>query len=265
MWRLAIAALALAALVRAPGAPAGLTLRAASGHRPAAEPVVVFAASSFTNVLEAIDAEFERAAGQRVLLNVGGSNSLARQIAEGAPADVFCSADEPQLAVVERAGKVAARRRAIFALNQLVVMVGGDRRTAPIRTVADLLESSVTRIAVGDPAAVPAGVYTRRFLERRGLWSRLQPKLVPTPNVRAALAAVESGNVDAAFVYATDAPLATRATVAFRVPRDEAPVAHWCARLTGGRNPEAGDRYLQFLESPTAVAIIRRFGFIVPA
>ena len=238
---------------------------AAPAARAAAPPaVVVFAASSLTNVLQAAAADFERATGTRVLVNVGASNSQARQILDGAPADVFCSADESQMDVVERAGRVAAGSRVTLASNRLVVMVPADRART-LHAVDELLAPTFRRIAVGDPAAVPVGVYTREYLERLGLWAAFQPRIVPTVNVRAALAAVDSGNADAAFVYATDAPLAAHASIAFTVPAAQAPpIRYPGAVITGGANGDGGWRFLRFLQSDAGRALFTRAGFIVP-
>jgi molybdate transport system substrate-binding protein len=227
------------------------------------EPVVVFAAASLANVLDAAAREHEHAGGAKVLLNAGASNSQARQIVNGAPADVFCSADEAQMDVVERAGKIAAGTRVVLAFNRLVVVrpTGSPR----LRAISELLDPSVRRIAVGDPKAVPAGVYTREYLERAGIWTQIQPRLVPTLNVRAALAAVETGNADAAFVYATDAPLAPHAVVAFDVPVDQMPaIVYPGAVVTAGRSAAGGRQFLAFLEREQGRAIFTRFGFSVP-
>ncbi len=240
-----------------------LTAVAFGWARPvaAAEPVVVFAASSLTNVLEDAASAFERAHGARVLVNVGASNSQARQIAQGAPADLFCSADEAQMDAIERAGLVAPGSRVTLARNRLVVIVPASRART-LSGPAELATPAFATIAVGDPTAVPVGVYTRGYLERVGLWDRLQARLVPTVNVRAALAAVETGNADAGFVYATDAALARRAAVAYRVPADLTPAIRYPGAVTsGGKNPEGGRRFLAFLTSAQGQAIFRRFGF----
>jgi len=238
------------------------------------EPVVVFAAASLANVLEAAAREHERAGGANVLLNVGASNSQARQIVNGAPADVFCSADEAQMDVVEHAGKIAPGTRVVLAFNRLVVVVpknspsplrGSGAASPRIGKITELLDGRFRRIAVGDPKAVPVGVYTREYLERAGIWTQIQPRLVPTLNVRAALAAVEAGNADAAFVYATDAPLGPHAVVAFDVPADQMPaIVYPGAVVTAGRSAAGGRQFLAFLERDQGRAIFARFGFDVP-
>jgi len=242
--------------------------------RWAPEPVVVFAAASLANVLDAAARAHERAGGAKVLLNVGASNSQARQIVDGAPADVFCSADEAQMDVVERAGKIAPGTRVVLAFNRLVIVVprnpplpprGSGAATGRLGQIGELLDGRFRRIAVGDPKAVPVGVYTREYLERAGIWTQIQPRLVPTLNVRAALAAVEAGNADAAFVYATDAPLAPHAVVAFDVPADQMPaIVYPGAVVTAGRSAAAGRQFLAFLEREQGRAIFARFGFGVP-
>src|SRR5207253_906340 len=118
------------------------------------------------------------------------------------------------------------------------------------------------RIAIGDPAAVPAGAYAKAYLQRIGLWSALEGRFVPTASVRLALAAVESGAVDAAIVYRTDIRAAPRAREAFVVPRDEGPsIVYPAAVLAGGKNPRGARRFLAFLQGPNAAAIFEREGF----
>lgn len=230
----------------------------------AAAQIIVFAASSLTNALQAAGEAFERDTGVQVLLNVGASNSQARQIVAGAPADVFCSANEAQFAVVERAGEIVPGTRITLALNRLVVIVP-RARARRLKAVSDLLDPSVKWIAVGDPRAVPVGVYTKAYLERTGLWPNLESKLVPTLNARAAMAAVESGNADAGFVYATDAAIARQAAVAFHVPGEQAPpIAYPAAVTMGGGNREGGRRFLAFLTSDRGRAILSSAGFQLP-
>lgn len=242
-------------------AAALLALAGAPHPAAAAAPVVVFAASSLTNVLQAAAAAFERQTGVRVLVNVGASNSQARQIVRGAPADVFCSANEAQMDLVERAGLTVAGSRVTLASNRLVVIVPKARARALDRP-DELLDPRFARIAVGDPSAVPVGVYAKAYLERVGLWERLEPRLVPTVNVRAALAAVDTGNADAAFVYATDALLARAAAVAYQVPAGLAPpIRYPGAVTTGGANRAGGRGFLAFLRGAGGRAIFARFGF----
>src|SRR6185437_1435868 len=127
----------------------------------------------------------------------------------GAPVDVFVSADEAQMNLVARAGLVQPGTRVDLLSNQLVVVMPKPE-AHPLGSARDLAAPAIHRLAMADPGAVPAGVYAKAYLESQGLWSAIQPKVVPTLDVRAALAAVDSGNVDAAFVYRTDAALSSR-------------------------------------------------------
>lgn len=225
----------------------------------AADEVSVFAAASLADALAELGAAFEARSGHRLAFNFGGSNDLARQIRAGAPADVFFSADEAQMDVVERAGRVRPADRVSLLSNTLVVVVPASSG-AGLRGPRDLVR--VRRLALGDPEAVPAGVYARAWLEAAGLWESLAGKLVPTLNVRAALAAVESGNVDAAVVYRTDAVLTRRARVAFEVAREHGPkIIYAVAPLIG--SPPAARDFVTSLRSAEAARIFEKHGFLV--
>jgi molybdate transport system substrate-binding protein len=122
------------------------------------------------------------------------------------------------------------------------------------------------RIAVADPAAVPAGVYARQFLQRAGIWQKLQDRLLPLANVRAALAAAESGGADAAIVYESDAAASSRIDLAFVVTGSTAPrIVYPAAIVARSRNREAAAAFLAFLKGPEAAEIFRRYRFSVPS
>jgi molybdate transport system substrate-binding protein len=214
----------------------------------------VAAAVSLTEALREVAAAFEKQHGIRVTLNLAASNVLARQIGAGSGADVFISADAAQMDVVAKEGLI--RRRVDLLVNQLVVAVRSDSRVA-LASAPDLTKPEVRRIAIGDPAGVPAGLYAKQFLEKAGLWSRLESKIIPTASVRAALAALESGDVDAAMVYRTDVGVAPSVRVAFP-PQAEPRVLYPAALLSA--TPHAG-RFFEYLRSPAAAAIFRRHGF----
>jgi molybdate transport system permease protein len=233
---------------------------AAAGR--AGDAVVVSAAVSLTEALDTLAREFERERGIPVLVNFGASNILARQIAEGAPVDLFISADPDQMRVAEAAGRLVPGSQVPLLSNRLVVLVPPDGARS-IHAVGDLLSPSVRRIAAGDPTAVPAGAYTRRYLESLGLWSALAPKIVPGVSVRAALAAIDAGEVDAAFVYRTDAAVARRAVMAFEVPAGQAPpIIYPAALIAGARHPAAARDLLEYLQGPASMAVFERHGFI---
>ena len=180
--------------------------------------MLVSAAVSLSTVLEELGRSTRAKPVRALRFNFAGSNVLARQIVEGAAVDVFISADEAQMRVVEDAGLDRgghAGRAADQSAGRRRARRGGR---APCRRLADLGGADVRRIAIGDPAAVPAGVYARQALERAGVWSACEPRLVPSVSVRAALAAVDEGNADAAIVYRTDVAAARHARLAFVVP-----------------------------------------------
>ncbi len=233
-----------------------------AGSRPspsaAGGEVVVFAAASLADALGEIGRDFEARSGLRVVLSFGGSNDLARQIRAGAPADVFVSASAERMDEVERAGLVRAADRVDLLSNRLVVVVPAAALARPA-TPEDLV--GVRRLALGDPQAVPAGIYARQWLEKRGLWERVRDRVVPTLDVRAALAAVESGNADAGIVYRTDAAISRRVRVALEVPAGEAPrIVYPAALLAGARGPAARAFY-EHLQTRTAREVFERLGF----
>ena len=226
--------------------------------------VLVSAAVSLTEVLQTIARAYERGErGERIVLNLAGSNTLARQIAEGAPVDLFISADAAQMDRVEQAGRILAGSRVDLLSNQLVVVVPDDRARL-FRSPRDLLDPEIGRIAVGDPAAVPAGVYAKQYLEAQGLWPQLRAKIVPTMSVRGTLSAVEAGNADAGIVYRTDAAIATRAVVALAVPVEDGPsIDYPAAVMVDAPNQAGARRFLAHLQGPDAAAAFERAGFIV--
>ena len=147
--------------------------------------------------------------------------------------------------------------------NQLVVIVPDDRARL-FRSPRDLLDPEIGRIAVGDPAAVPAGVYAKQYLEAQGLWPQVRAKIVPTMSVRGTLSAVEAGNADAGIVYRTDAAIAMRAIVALVVPVEDGPSIDYPAAVMADAPNQAGARrFLAHLQGPDAAVAFERAGFIV--
>lgn len=233
--------------------------------RAAAVEIQVFAAASLTDALQEIAATYEQETGDRPVLNLGASSTLARQIQEGAPADLFLSADEPKMDGLERRGLLVPGSRRSVLSNALVVVVPADS-TLRIARPEDLASSRIRALALAEPQSVPAGVYAKAYLRKLKLWSRVIDRVVPTENVRAALAAVESGNVDAGIVYKTDAGISKKVKVAYEVPLTEGPkISYPFAAVKGTGEGAAARRFLSYLEGPAALAVFRRFGFLVPA
>ena len=224
--------------------------------------IVVSVASSVADAVEEIAALYRSATGTSVSVNAGGSNTLARQIVEGAPASIFLSADEAQMNTVEQAGRIVPGTRSTLLTNELAVIAPAD---AAAISLAHVREGRIARLALGEPAGVPAGVYARTWLEREGAWARLQSKVVPFPTVRAVLGAVEAGRVDAGVVYATDA-IGARVRVVARVTAQEHPevrISYPVALIAGG-HAEVARPFLEFLKGSQARAVFDRRGFGKP-
>lgn len=231
---------------------------------PAPPTVTVSAAISLTDVLTSVAESYGSKGYGGVRFNFAASNVLAQQIVNGAPVDVFVSADEAQMDAVERAGLIVPGSRVDLLANQLAVVVPSDRRRT-FTSMRDLLDPAFKRIAIGDPGGVPAGVYAKQYLENIGLWSTLQPRIVPSGSVRAALAAVETGAADAAIVYRTDARIASRAVVAWVVPAAQGPhIVYPAAIVKGSREQGSAKRFLDYLQSAEASQVFERFGFSKP-
>ena len=224
-------------------------------------PVTVSAAISLTDALEAVARVCAHDGGPAVRFNFAGSNVLSRQIVSGAPVDLFVSADEAQMDLAARAGAIDMTTRVALLSNRLaVVTLPGGPAIGDIRA---LLQPAVRRIAVGDPAAVPAGRYARDYLRRLGLWEALEPKLVPVSNVRAALGAVENGSADAAITYETDAADAHTARAALIVSGADAPrIIYPAAIVSAAPNRQGAERLLAYLRGPAAAAIFRQHKFV---
>jgi len=239
------------------------TLLLALADRPAraAEELQVSAAASLSDVLKELVATWRANGGEPVALNLAGSSTLARQIELGAPADLFLSADEAQMDRVAKAGRLLDGSRHALLGNTLVVVTPADSLLA-IRTPESLAAPAIRRIALADPQAVPAGVYARRWLTSIGLWTRIESRVVPLENVRAALAAVASGNVDAGIVYATDAAVCERCRVDLKVEGPRAPkIVYPLAILADSTHLEEARRFSAFLGSAAARTTFERWGF----
>jgi len=232
---------------------------------PAARAVDVYvsAAASLGDAMKEIGAAYEKASGDHLVMNFAASSVLARQIEEGAPADLIFSADEAKLDDLDQKGLLAAGTRKSLLSNQLVIIVPSDS-TLGIASAKDLTYPAVKRIALGEPSSVPAGIYARTYLQKLGIWTAIQPKVVPEENVRAALAAVESGNVEAGIVYKTDELIAKGVKPAMVVPVKDGPdISYPVAILSESKQPAAAKKLEDYLESPAAKAVFVKYGFIV--
>ena len=244
---------------RALGVVAGALIALGPANRSPAPEILVFAAASLTEPLQALGGAFQARTGRRVALSFGSSGDLARQIGAGAPADVFFSADTARMDDLEAAGLVRHAERLEFLSNTLVVVVPASSRLE-VRSPRDL--TSLPRIALADPAAVPAGVYAKRWLRSLGLWKAIEPKVVPTLDVRAALAAVERDTVPAAIVYRTDATVGRSIRVTWEVA-DGPKILYSIAPLVSSKDRRGGLELVRFLAGDAGRAEFRSRGFLV--
>jgi len=223
----------------------------------------VFAAASLTDALKEIGAAYEKQSGEKVSYNFGASSMLERQIEEGAPADVFFSADEAKMDALAAKDLIVKETRKSRLSNSLVIVTSSDSNLK-ITSPADLASPKVRRIALADPRAVPAGVYSKAFLEKQKLWPNIEPKVVPVDNVRAALAAVESGNIEVGMVFKTDAAISKKVKVAYEVPADIGPkISYPMAVTKNAKQVESAKEFLKYLGSDDAAKIFTKYGFIV--
>ena len=238
---------------------AGLFASAIGAAASPSGEILVFAAASLTESLQEAGKQFEAEGGARVAFSFASSSDLARQIEAGAPADVFFSADTAKMDSVERAGLLKRSDRREFLSNALVVVVPSDS-TARVASAKDL--EAFAKIAIADPAAVPAGVYAKTWLTERGVWSAIEPKVIPTLDVRAALAAVAGGDVPAGIVYRTDAAVSKDVKVTYTVT-DGPTITYSVAPISASKNPAEAAKFVAFLDSPAGRAIFEKQGFLV--
>jgi molybdate transport system substrate-binding protein len=226
---------------------------------PSTGELIVFAAASTADAMDEIGRDFAAETGQKVVFSFGASRDLGRQIRAGAPAAIIVSADAEIVDTLVEAKLVRSDDVRVFASNRLVVIVakGSDLRIGSGRDLA-----RVPRVAVGDPALAPAGKYARHWLENEGVWTEVAPRIVPSLDVRAALAAVENGHAEAGIVYRTDAACVSGVRIAFEVPAEKTPtISYVAARLASA--DESARRFLHFLTAPKARATYVRLGFIL--
>lgn len=231
----------------------------------AAADLTVSAAASLTNAFKDIGPMFEAAnPGTKVLFNFGASGALLQQIAKGgAPVDVFASADQETMDQAQSQGLVQAAQRRDFVSNRLVVIVPTTAASTP-QAVGDLAQAAYQRIAIGLPASVPVGRYTKGVLEAAGVWGAIEPKMVGANNVRQALDYVARGEVDAGFVYSTDAAIMTdKVKVALTVPTQK-PILYPVAPLAASANAAIAARFVEYLQSAQAQGVLAKYGFGKP-
>jgi molybdate transport system substrate-binding protein len=234
-----------------------------------AEPLTVFAAASLKNAFDAIGEAFTRETGTQIVFSYAGTSALARQIEQGAPADVFVSANREWVAYLSARGVIDPTSSTVFASNSLVLIAPASTHfdALPDLSSADDLLAVLGeggRLAVALVDAVPAGIYARQAMENLGVWEALEPHLAQSDNVRSALFLVARGEAPLGIVYASDAMAEANVHVVGRFPdSSHAPVSY-----SASRNPDIGmrdaDVFLTYLMNAEAQLILARHGFLPP-
>ncbi|VVE35865.1 molybdate ABC transporter substrate-binding protein [Pandoraea soli] len=235
-----------------------------AGHAVAQQ---VFAAASMKDALDDLSAIYTKETGRKPVLVYGASSTLARQIEKGAPADVFISADQDWMDYLQKRDLIDTSTRRNLLGNALVLIAPatttGNVDLTPGAADLDAKLGS-GKLAMGDPAHVPAGLYGKAALEKLGLWSKVQGKVAAADNVRNALLLVARGEAPYGIVYKTDANAEKRVRIAGTFPADShAPIVYPVA-VTKQANRADADPFYRFLQTPAAQATFQRFGFTRP-
>ncbi len=231
-------------------------------------PLTVFAAASLKESMDEAAAAYRRATGVSVRVSYAASSALARQIAQGAPADVYVSADLDWMDWLQQRGLIDARTRHDLLGNTLVLVAPAASAAGPfeLRRGTDLrpLLGDDGRVALALTGSVPAGKYAKAAFEALGLWKALQPRAAEAENVRAALLLVARGETPLGVVYGSDARAEPRVKVlATFPPGTHPPIVYPVARLRASKHPQAAG-FVRWLQTDAAKAIFRRHGFVVP-
>ena len=227
------------------------------------EELVIFGAMSLTDALTEVSQRFGEAQNVKVYCNFAGSSTLQRQIEKGAPADVFISASPKQIDALQQMGLLYdGSRREI--LNNRLVLVAPVNSSLSMADVGILAQNSIRRIAIGEPNSVPAGIYGREALAQLGVWDVVQPKLIPTADVRSTLAYVEFGEVDVGVVYRTDAEISKKVEIIYEFPdSSHTPIVYPAAVLRNAGHKVLAQAFLEYLQTAEVTAIFAKYGFSV--
>jgi len=226
--------------------------------------VTVFAAASLTDSLKDLAAAYASQSGDNIVFNFAASGVLSRQIEAGAPADLIFFADEAHADVLEQKGLLLGGSRRDVLGNSLVIITTPDHPA--MASPAELTNAVYQHVALGDVITVPCGAYAKIYLTRQGLWAAVAPKVIPFDNVRAVLAAVETGNVDAGVVYATDALISKKVKVAYAVAVGDGPQINYpLALLKDAPEPAAAQKFAAFLSSHASATVFKKYCFLAPS
>ena len=226
--------------------------------------LTISAAASLSNAFTDLARAYEKAnPGTRVLLNFGSSGSLLQQISRGAPVDVFASADLETMDRAEKQDLIVRDTRSNFAANKLVVVLPSGSASS-VSALADLRDAQFARLSIGIPDSVPAGRYAKQALELAGQWEALDGKYIFGQNVRQVLDYVARGEVDAGFVYATDAELMKDKVKVALEAKVEKPILYPVAAVKGSGNENGARRFVDFVKADAGQQVLARYGFARP-
>ncbi|MDO9530669.1 MAG: molybdate ABC transporter substrate-binding protein [Deltaproteobacteria bacterium] len=223
--------------------------------------LIVSAAASLTNAMKEAAGQFEAThPGTKILCNFASSGSLLQQMAHGAPVDVFAAADQKTMNQAQEKGLIVPASRKNFVSNSLVLIKPLDSPLA-LGGLQDLAKPEVKRVAVGNPATVPAGRYTKEALVKAGLWDQLSPKFIMAESVRQVLDYVGRGEVDTGFVYSTDAAIARGKVKVMQTVEGHAPILYPLAITAATGKKVLAQSFVDFILSPAAQEIFKKYGF----
>ncbi len=228
-----------------------------------ADNLTIFAAASLKNALDDVQAEWKKTGGAPTVASYASSSTLAKQIEQAAPADIFISADAQWIDYLDKKGLIQPAHDLLG--NRLVLIAGKDSTIkVDLKPGVDLAKAlGDGRLSVGDPSNVPAGIYAKEALTKLGAWDAVQPKLAPGADVRAALALVSRGEAPLGIVYETDAKVDPGVKIVAVFPEDShAPIRYPVAVVKASRNADAA-KFVAFLSTPAAQAIFVKYGFAV--
>nr|WP_235941231.1 molybdate ABC transporter substrate-binding protein [Paenibacillus puerhi] len=244
------------------------------GERPSGEQgqetkqveLLISAAASLTDSMKAVEAAFAQMHPHiKLTFHYAASGTLQQQLEQGAPSDLFLSAGTKQMAALVDKQLIAAADQTNLLTNELVVIVAKDGQAAP-GVVQDLAKPEIKKLSIGQPESVPAGSYAKESLVYHKLWDELQPRLVLAMDVRQVLSYVETGNVEAGYVYRTDALSSSKVRVAFAADRASyKPIEYPAGILKASAHPAEARVFYDFLQSPEARDIFISQGFSIPA
>ncbi|TFH04617.1 MAG: molybdate ABC transporter substrate-binding protein [Methanosarcina sp.] len=238
-------------------------LAASPGAEEQPTPITVSAAASLTEAFTDIAREFEAAhPDTKVELNLAGSGTLRMQIEGGAPIDVFSSASQDHMDLLSKENLIENSSRKDFATNTLVMVVPEKNGSETPKSLEDLNADSVEKIAIGDPESAPVGKYAKQAFEDAGVWDELEGKVILAENVKQVLTYVETGEVDAGFVYMTDAESGRKDLyeITYTVPVNES-ISYPIAVVSESANKEEAQEFVDFVTGTRGQEILAEYGF----